>query len=139
MSELASPGPLVAANASTSDRSILDALAAPLSSRGAYTRWLRDAISGTIPPYFSCSAICDATSLASNSGPERSSRPRKIATAVSSHDVSRANTVMSSEVETSLDVKFLGALQEPEIPRLPRHDKRANFAPYFFTASAVGA
>ena len=70
MSELASPGPLVAANAATSDRSILDAFAVRLSSRGAYTRWLRDAISGTIPPYFSCSAICDATSLASNSGPE---------------------------------------------------------------------
>src|SRR5262249_22984700 len=51
----------------------------------------RDAISGTIPPYFSCAATCDATSLASNSWPERSSR--KIATAVSSQEVSNASTV----------------------------------------------
>src|ERR1700758_105053 len=54
---------------------------------------LHAAISGTIPPYFSWAATCDATSLASNSWPERSLR--KIATAVSSQEVSRASTVTS--------------------------------------------
>src|SRR5881296_3966961 len=128
MSELASPGPLVAANASTSDRSILDALAALLSSRGAYTRWLRDAISGTIPPYFSCAAICDATSLASKSDAESPLRRRKIATPVSSQEVSSANIVMSSEVETSLERKFSGTQKKPRFLDLARNDKQAKAA-----------
>src|SRR5947208_4795601 len=37
-----------------------------------------------------------------------------MATAVSSHDVSRANTVMSSEVETSLASKFPGTSEQSQ-------------------------
>src|SRR5690349_3145500 len=56
---------------------------------------IREAISGTIPPYFWCAAICDATWLASNCGPDRSSLPRRIATAVSSQEVSSAKSVFT--------------------------------------------
>src|SRR4029453_12302926 len=98
--------------------------------RAAESRCFGAAISGPIPPYFSWAATCDATSLASNSWPERS--PRKIATAVSSQEVSRANTVISSEVETSLertlraahqkkirDFDFAQPLAFPSMSRLP--------------------
>src|SRR5581483_7352703 len=93
--ELARPGPLVAANASIWERTIFAVLAARSTRRGATIKWLRDAISGTMPPYGSCAAICDATSLANSCSPEPSLRPRRIATAVSSHEVSRAKIVMS--------------------------------------------
>src|SRR4029453_6643891 len=96
--------------------------------RAAESRCFGAAISGPIPPYFSWAATCDATSLASNSWPERS--PRKISTAVSSQEGSRANTVISSEVETSPGRNLGGA-----------HQKKIRdfvFAPLWASASMWG-
>jgi hypothetical protein len=86
INELASPGPEVAAKASTSFMTMPAAPSAFSRRRGACKRWFREATSGTTPPYASCS-VCDATSLASNSF------ARRTATAVSSQEVSIARMV----------------------------------------------
>ena len=99
MSELARPGPLVAANASISENRVFAALAS--RGRAAAARGSDDC--ATRSPerrrhIFHGLATCDATS----SQAIRRWSPRKIATAVSSHEVSMARTVTGGIVGQAL-------------------------------------
>jgi hypothetical protein len=84
-----SPGAQVTATASISLFEMPAFFSASSESLPMTAAWLRDAISGTTPPYIACISACEKSSL------ESVSRPFLItATAVSSQDVSIAIIVI---------------------------------------------
>src|SRR4051812_22837909 len=86
-SEPARPGPFVAAMTSISSQpTSACSIASRITGTRAWT-WARDASSGTTPPYGRCRAIWLATALPSTQRPSRTT-----AAAVSSHELSIANT-----------------------------------------------
>ena len=87
-----SPGPTVTATASTSPNQIPASERASVSKGLMFSRWAREATSGTTPPNRSCRWAWLEMRF------ERTWRPSSTtATAVSSHDVSNPRTRMTAQ------------------------------------------
>src|SRR2546422_4676816 len=126
-----SPGPCVTAMASTSS-SFMPACASASRTTGTICRKCsREASSGTTPPYFRCTSICDATTL------DRISRPSATtAAAVSSQEDSIPNMRVLIE---SLQLQGLQIFTELAAKLLVlQSDFHGRFQESQFIASIIG-
>src|SRR6185436_6722764 len=94
----ARPGPAVAATPSRRRRGTFAFLSAASTTSVINRMWLRDASSGTTPPYGRWTAICEATMLDSSRGLLRPGTVATTAAAVSSHEDSIPRMITSDIV-----------------------------------------